>query len=49
MGQDQENEGCDLADASEAVARSEELLRRLGREGFTGVDEMLKAFVAACY
>lgn len=49
MGQDQEDEGIDLADASDVVARSEELLKRLGRDGFTSVDQMLKDFVTACY
>lgn len=48
-GEDPKDDGIDLADASEAVARSNELLQKLGRPGFTSVDQMLKDFVAACY
>ncbi|KAF2159493.1 hypothetical protein M409DRAFT_70948 [Zasmidium cellare ATCC 36951] len=49
VGEDRANEGIDLADASAAIARSDELLRRLGRPGFTSVDQMLGDFVASCY
>ncbi|KAM0481793.1 hypothetical protein ACHAPX_003119 [Trichoderma viride] len=48
VGEDSDVVGRDLSNADELVQRAEEVLKELGRSGFTSVDDTLRDFVDTC-
>ncbi|EHK47113.1 hypothetical protein TRIATDRAFT_306833 [Trichoderma atroviride IMI 206040] len=48
VGPDSDIVGRDLSNANELVQRAEEVLKELGRPGFTSVDDTLRDFVDTC-
>jgi hypothetical protein len=48
-GHDLDIDGRDLSTAEGPVKRAEEILRQVGRNGFTTLQDMLKDFVTSVY
>ncbi|KAL5335356.1 NAD(P)-binding protein [Aspergillus crustosus] len=49
LGEDYDDIGRDIGDASEPIARAEEILREVGQDGYTGLDSLVKDFVDTFY
>ncbi|KAL4880191.1 NAD(P)-binding protein [Aspergillus karnatakaensis] len=49
LGEDYEDIGRDIGDASEPIARAEEILREVGQDGYTSLDGILRDYVESFY